>query len=265
MKFKIDHDLHIHSFLSLCSKDAEETPERMLSYAKDEEFSKICITDHFWDERVDGASDWYSTQNYSHLKKALPLPKDDGVTFLFGCETEMDKYFRLGISKERFDEFDFVIIPTSHLHMKGFTIEESLVGVKERAEYYLERCHALLDMELSFEKIGLAHFTCPLLARNSEGTYIDIINAISDREYTNLFDKAAKTGVGIELNLGFSDAANEEVLRPYRIAKSCGCKFYLGSDAHSPKGLLGARGRFEAIVNALGLTEEDKFHLVKTR
>ena len=35
MKFIIDHDLHIHSHLSLCSHDDAQTPARILEYAKD--------------------------------------------------------------------------------------------------------------------------------------------------------------------------------------------------------------------------------------
>ena len=47
-----------------------------------------------------------------------------------------------------------------------------------------------------------------------------------------LFTKAAQLGVGIELNsydMNFTDNESETVLRPYRIVKKCGCKFYLGT------------------------------------
>ena len=50
-----------------------------------------------------------------------------------------------------------------------------------------------------------------------------------------LFAKAAQHGVGIELNSSDMNFLNEEesvVLRPCKIIKRCGCKFYLGSDAH---------------------------------
>ena len=33
MKFRIDHDLHIHSLLSECSSDPEQTTENILKYA----------------------------------------------------------------------------------------------------------------------------------------------------------------------------------------------------------------------------------------
>ena len=35
MKFQIDHDLHIHTFLSNCSSDPEQTPLRILDYAEE--------------------------------------------------------------------------------------------------------------------------------------------------------------------------------------------------------------------------------------
>ena len=263
-KFIIDHDLHIHSQLSTCSGNPEQTAEAMLEYARREGLKKIAVTDHFWDEAVMGASDWYAPQNFGHISKILPLPKDDGVSFLFGCETEMDKRSIIGISKENLDKFDFIIIPTSHLHMTEFTIEKDLTSAEGRAQYYMERCHALLDSDLPFYKVGLAHFTCGLMARNSDGKRDDIMNAISDAEFKSLFDKAAKVGIGIEINTALSDAKNEAALRPYRIAKECGCKFYLGSDAHSPKDFSSARIRFTAMIDALGLSEDDKFQFLKS-
>ena len=47
---------------------------------------------------------------------------------------------------------------------------------------------------------------------------------------------------------------------PYRIARSQGCRFYLGSDAHHPAELQSAQARFEAMLNALELDESEKFH-----
>lgn len=59
MRYAYDHDFHIHSALSLCSRDPEQSPERILKYAQDNRLKTVCLTDHFWDERVPGASDWY--------------------------------------------------------------------------------------------------------------------------------------------------------------------------------------------------------------
>ena len=258
MKFVIDHDLHLHSRLSLCSGHPEQTAENLLKYAKEQGLRHICLTDHFWDETVPGASGWYQIQNYAHVAEALPLPEAEGVTFDFGCETDMDKFMVLGISRQVMDKFAFMIVPTSHLHMTGFTIPPEVTSVADRAKYYMARNHALLDMDLPFEKMGLAHFTS-CLDSNCAGTCDDIMNAITDGGFAEFFERLAASGMGLELNTPPVDASNPAVLRPYRIARSCGCKFYLGSDSHSPADLSGAHARFQAIVDALDLTEDDKF------
>ena len=117
MKFAYDHDLHIHSGISSCSNDPQQSCKAILSYAKKNALTTVCLTDHYWDERVPGASEWYAEQNTAHVRAALPLPQAEGVRFLFGCETDMRADMTIGISRERFDEFDFVIIPTTHMHM----------------------------------------------------------------------------------------------------------------------------------------------------
>ena len=57
-------------------------------------------------------------------------------------------------------------------------------------------------------------------------------------------------------------AVTEIVLRPYRIAKACGCKFYCGSDAHTPKDFEMVK-RFERAIDLLQLEEKDKWALRK--
>ena len=263
MKFAIDHDLHIHSRLSSCSKHPEQTPDAILRYAAENGLRRIVLTDHFWDGTVPGASGWYQPQDLPHIRESLPLPAAEGIAFGFGCETDMDRFFTVGISHATADTLDFIIVPTNHLHMNGFTVPEECVSVKGRADWFMERNHTLLDMELPFTKMGLAHFTCGLMARGCEGSRDDIINAITDETYGDFFARAAAKGIGIELNLPIKDATNESALRPYRIARACGCTFYLGSDAHNPQDLASALLRFEAIIEALDLTEEDKFPFVR--
>ena len=265
MRFKVDHDLHIHSQLSRCSRHPEQTPENILKYAKDNNLSCIVITDHYWDSAVDGASPWYQTQNFEHISKSKPLPQCEGVKFLFGCETEMDKYGRLGLPIERFDDFDFVIIPTTHLHMTNFTIDEAdKIEHQSIADAWVKRLDTLLNMELPFHKIGIAHLACELMDKRSREDYLKLLNCIPTDEMIRLFTKAAKLGVGIEINQGdmmFKEHESDTMLRMFRIAKECGCKFYLGSDAHSPEGFLKTIAVFEHAVDMLDLKESDKFRI----
>ena len=263
MRYIYDNDLHIHSKISLCSGDEEQSNERILQYAKDNNLKTICLTDHFWDENISGAIDWYKKQDYAHIAAAKPLPKADGVRFLFGCETEMDKDMRLGITRERFDNFDFVVIPATHFHMRGFTIPEDYDLPQQKAEFLIQKLNALLDMDLPFRKIGLAHLTCRLIDSSYE-KYLETIALLSDDDLEKIFARAAQKGAGIELNLGdmsFEEKYAPIILRPYKIAKRMGCKFYMGSDAHHPEEFDRAKRVFERAVDLLELTEDDKFHI----
>lgn len=269
MKYKVDHDLHIHTQLSSCSNDPEQTSECLLNYAKENGLSCICVTDHYWDREAEGASDWYKPQDFEHISSILPLPKADGIDFLFGAETEFTRKMKVTMPRSRFDCFDFVIIPTTHLHMNGLTIEQKDVDSEDtnriRAELWVKRFDGLLDLDLPFRKIGVAHLACGLL--NNRGTfedYLDTLAHISSEDMERVFARAAEAGCGIELNqddICRMQKAPEEVERMFRIAKGMGCKFYMGSDAHHPRSLVNAKARFEYAVDALGLEERDKFYI----
>lgn len=265
MRYTFDHDLHIHSTLSTCCADAEQTPERILRYARENGLSTICLTNHFWDETLSCDSAWYKAQNFSHICRALPLPQGEDCRFLFGCETELDYRLTLGISKQRYDDFDFIVIPLTHFHKVGFTLSEAEAqSVESKASAWLRRITAVLEMDLPFYKVGLAHLACPLIARAKREEYLAVLDCLPQTELENIFSQAARVGLGIEINTrDFSYAPEEEacVLRMFLTAKACGCKFYLASDAHSVAYFELAKRSFARAITALSLTEEDKFRL----
>jgi len=264
MKYQIDHDYHIHSYLTPCAgHPPAQNAENILAYGKRMGMKHLCITDHFWDsENVSPMeSAWFKNYGYPYVSRILPLPADEECKLHLGCETDMDLFFNVGVSDKLYDKLEFIIVATSHLHAPGWTVREDNTSVADRAAIYMERNHKLLDMDLPFRKVGLAHPTCELIDYKCTGSYLDILNYVTDKEYRELFSRAAAVGMGIELNMTLEEASQEAALRPYRIAKDCGCKFYLGSDAHTPGGLEGARERFEIMINALELSENDKFRL----
>ena len=262
MRYTYDHDFHIHSKLSVCSNDPQQTTDKILRYAEKNNLKTICLTDHFWDDTIEGASIFYRGQNYDHITKAKPLPSSKDVTFLFGCETEFDRYFRVGISKGIIEKLDFVVIPITHFHMSNFTLSlEDLLNAETKAAAWIKRLDAVLDMNLPYHKIGLAHLTCTLISQSAD-EYLNVLQLLKEEDLTRLFCKAAKVGVGIELNMVdmmFPFGGQDIVLKPYRIAKQCGCKFYLGTDAHHPDRFDHAKEIFERTIDLLELTEEDKF------
>ena len=158
LKFSYDHDLHIHSTLSICGNDPEETPERILAYAKERGLHTVCLTDHFWDEALPMNSGFYRVQNLAHIQKALPLPTAEGVRFLFGCETELDSRGVIGVAPEHYDLFDFIIVPTTHLHMRNLAARDPEDNTEvRRAEMWVERFQAVLDSGLPLKKVGIPH------------------------------------------------------------------------------------------------------------
>ena len=174
MRYQIDHDMHIHTYLSLCSKNGRQTQHKILDYAVKNGLSTLVVTDHYWDEKVPGASFggpyvsgtaiWYAMQNTTRTDLVLPLPQAQGVRFLYGCETEMTKDFRIGISPEEMKRRDFIIVPTTHLHMPGFTRERGDFSEKVHADLWVQRFDALLEKDRPFHKIGIAHLTCSLFS-----------------------------------------------------------------------------------------------------
>ena len=267
MRYILDHDLHIHSGLSTCSNDPEMTPQRILEHGEKYNFRQLCLTDHFWDETVEGARRWYAAQDYPHIAQAKPLPQGEHVDFLFGCETELDSNFQLAVAPEHYDRFDFIIIPTTHMHMiRQVVKEEDFESIERRAQLWIDRFDAVLNMDLPFHKVGIAHLACEYTGFPTWDNFEKAFSMIPDSEMERLFTKAAKLGVGIEINSGDMGTASRNmdlVLRPFRIAKKCGCKFYFGSDAHHPESLEGAVVLFENVIDWLGLEEEDKFVIGK--
>lgn len=268
MKFQIDHDYHIHSFLSLCSDDPAQSPARILSYGTENGFKRLCLTDHYWDEKIFGMEEFffYRDQNTERVRRALPLPQSEECEFLFGCETDMSADRRIGISPERYGDFDFIIVPTTHMHLTPYTYPLDRTEKSLRAKDYVLRFEALLRSDLPFYKTGLAHMTCALIQKENKA-YLDVLDAVSDDTFADLFTESARLGLGIELNMGTAELQEESVrkrvLRPYFIAKEQGCKFYLGSDAHHPQSLDNAMHRFRMMVDILDLSEDDKFHIGK--
>jgi len=261
MRYIADHDFHIHSTVSRCCKDPEQTPSRILRYAEENGFNKICLTNHFWDENVKSEAQWIDEHGFSYLISVLPLPKSDTVSFLFGAELDMDYNGVLGISPERLDMLDFVTVATTHMHLAGNTVREKISSPEEAAAIWLEKIRRLLSMELPFYKMGLAHMTTGHILKEDTPA---VIKLLKDNELYDIFSLCASKGLGIELNtktIFSSEEEKEILLRPYFIAKDSGCKFYLGSDSHKTSALLGAKDNFERIITLLDLKESHKFML----
>ncbi len=271
MKYILDNDMHIHSHLSICSGDEGQTYQAILAHARKYGLKTVVITDHFWDEAVQHPElkhhGFYLEQDFAHITSDGVPPQTDGIRFLFGCETEMTYDMTVGLARENYDKFDFVIVPTTHFHFKGFTITEDISTPEQKAELWVKKLDALLGMKLPYHKMGIAHLCCCLIEPSSREAFVNILSLISDGDLKRVFSRAAAVGIGIELNAADFDfkleGEQEAVLRIFRAAKNEGCKFYLGSDAHSRVGHERSIPLLQRAIDLLELTEDDKFRLEK--
>lgn len=263
MSFPIDHDLHCHTQLSLCSNDPAQTPQSILAFAKAHGYTVQCITDHLWDSLVPGPNGFYSTQNIEHVNRNLPLPKDEQVRMVFGCETEYCGGGKLGLDPSNYGVFDFIVIPPNHYHMSGLVHSEGYDTEEKRAGLLVERLEELTRMELPWHKVGIAHMTCSLIF--TQGDQYKVYELVDEGRFRAVMRAFARLGAGIELNLSsFAPAWHEHedaMLRLYRLAGEEGCKFYLASDAHHPAELSVIPERAPEVIEKLGLTKEDQFIL----
>ncbi len=263
MRYVPDHDLHIHTHLSPCSGDPEQTTARILQYGVEHGLTHLCVTDHFWDETVPGGFGW---AGLSHTGQNLPLPQAEGLTFHFGGEADMNLAATVGLSKKTAEKLDFIAVPTTHMHIIGFPKAATLAEeMRNRREAYIARWRALLDSDLPFHKMGLAHITWAGFASRPGEVWEDhmaILDAIPDDVFKELFAKTEQKGMGVELNISleqYSEGDLPRILRVYRLAVECGCHFYFGSDAHHPAELNAGYARFDRLIDLLHLDEEQKF------
>ncbi len=256
MKFAIDHDLHNHSIVSPCSRDERQTPNAILSYALTNGFSLVGVTDHLWPDTREAL--------FPALQK---VPQSPQCRFVKGAEVDMHMSGEVTITAEELEQLDYFILALTHVHLLGYVTDpaKAPLSVEETAQYIKERIYKALSMDLPFERMGLAHITW--IPQPPGHHLTECLALFTDQEWEDIFGKTAKLGMGVELNIRPSDYTAEQlpqVLRPYQIAKKMGCKFYLGGDAHHPEGFTNNRlEKFQAVVDLLELTEDDKWEFVK--
>ena len=152
------------------------------------------------------------------------------------------------------------------MHMVDFSIRAGAT-LEERAAAWVARHEAILDMDLPFGRVGIAHMVTALIALDPPKSELSVLDMIPDAVYRRIFEKAARLGVGIEINFApYEDPTDlARQLRPYRIARECGCKFYLGGDAHRPDELDKSGDSLRRMVELFEVEEADKFYVNQRR
>ena len=151
---RITHDIHNHTTLSRCCYDPRATAAAFIERTEELGHTVFGISNHLWDEKVPGASAWYKNQMISYgLQLRDCLPRDSrGLKVLLGVETEYAAASdTLGMLAETAKQFDYVLVPHSHTHMRDFVMEDNADARALRA-IFAERIAAALP-ELSAEQV----------------------------------------------------------------------------------------------------------------
>lgn len=258
----IRHDFHVHTVYSN-DTDKAATVENYVSLAKEIGIKKLGFAEHFWDEKIEGAFEFYKPLGFEHLlpsKEIIKSVKDDSIKLYFGCEVEYNpKISGPAITEETAEKFDFISVPHSHSHETMPT--EYYQNPEKHLNFILEAYDNILESNISKYITFMAHPFCFVRCPYPRSVLIDMV---SDDTLKRIFDKTAQKDIAIEINTScvFTKGITNEnihesdLMRIFKIAKECGCKFIFGSDSHCIPHL---KRVLEAgvIAEVLGLEDSD--------
>lgn len=264
---KITHDFHFHTFYSN-DADKSATIENYSKAAKETGYKKLGVAEHFWDDKIEGAFNFYKPLTYDHVsqvKADIDKFSNDELKIYYGCEVEYNPAINgPAITEETAEKFDFIIVPHSHVHetMPSMYTE----SYDKHLSYLLEVYDNIINSNVSKYILSMAHpfelVRCPY----SNEILIDMV---SDDTFKRMFDKTAEKNIAVEINTGclYNGRTDEAVqkcaqMRMFRLARDCGCKFTFGSDAHYWSDI--KRGhQADFIANVLGLDDNDIAEFVR--
>lgn len=227
------HDIHIHTSLSSCARQNSELSDYLGMFPR-LGVSVAGFSNHLWDSAVPGAGEWYRPQNIEHLlvlKQQLKEASLPGVKFYFGCEVEYIGNGVISLHPEHAGIFDYVLAAPNHFHMVDFVRPSSISGGDELNHLFASR---FLDI-CGFDFVtGIAH---PFFPMGFPGREAEILDRMPDPLLEECFRTAAGSGKSIEINISIlcklkACNALENYKRIMIIARDCGCRFHIGSDAH---------------------------------
>ena len=261
----IQHDLHMHTTLSLCGKPGA-TPKAYIEIAKEKGLKTIGFSNHVWDTAVSPAiNDFYAGQDMAHILSE-PLPEEKSIRILRGCEAEMDKNGVLGLSEEAAKNLDYVLAVHSHSQHDAVIPDAIRRDVKKLADVLCQRFSMLVENPLSKYITAIAH---PFYPYGNPDNFDEVLFRISDDRLEDLFADAVYHNIALEINasafLSYPIKAmhRSEMFRVYETAKECGCKFVFGSDCHDPALYDDRLSRLSTLADLLEITEADLCPLVK--
>ena len=181
---------------------------------------------------------------------------------MFGCE--IDYFPCVGapyISPEESLNFDYILFASSHiLNYPHMYTEYDLGSPDVLRKLTIDRFIAACKLDYPVP-MGICHPLYPICSPHQA----EINDGISDACLSELFSMAAEKHISIEIHACLyrkdtplnEHGLSDRYLRILSAAKSCGCKFHFGSDAHEPKAFVGSHDKLRKAAELLGITKDD--------
>ncbi len=260
-------DMHIHTPASVCCSSDTQIPDNIIPLLARKGYKKIGFIDHVWDSKDVPPSDFYVTQDG---KKHLELHKfihsrEWEIEVWVGCEADMKAPGVFGITHELKEKLDYVAMATNHFHLKDFVEQPADSTPRALAQH-------MLKFFISAAESGLPDLLVhPFYPYGNIDIYDDTISCLSDTELIDAFSVAASNNIAIEINKCYLPQLRPERLfsieTPLRIltlAKQAGCKFSLGSDAHSLETFV-VLDQLQNLAKTLNITKADIHPIAQIR
>jgi histidinol phosphatase-like PHP family hydrolase len=255
----LDHDLHIHTYLSSCCQEKERhRPGAILALAEEMGVKTIGFADHVWVNPALEPSNWYRPQDESQIAR---LREDlssvlTNVRVLVGCEAEMIGPGKIGLTPAFAETLDFVLLACSHFHMKGFMEQPKSDAPGDIGAHLIRFFSAAVTSGIA---TAIPH---PLMPLGYLDQYDATIAALSDQALLDAFGLAREHNVAIEVTTSFLPPPTETCfsleapIRVLSLAKQAGCLFTFATDAHAPESQR-RLPELKCIVEAVGITDQD--------
>lgn len=233
-------DYHVHTLLSVCARK-QMTVHSIIRRAEQKGYRELGISDHLG-----------GYNGPAHLRKnraRIDRVKTPIRVFL-GCEMCIHPSGELPFAAEELTFLDYVMVGIEHVLGDHAKPQENpgrwLAGWVRRLERVIESKERVDVIVHPFDSLMGYHRGKPLLS------------SLPWRRWEELLAGLAQRGTAIELRdtVENFETCYDEVRRAYRIAKDCGLKFGIASDAH---GLdrLGFQINWVPLAEELGLTAWD--------
>jgi histidinol phosphatase-like PHP family hydrolase len=236
----MSRDYHVHTFRSVCARK-EMTVRNIIRRAERKGYRELGISDHIGD---------YNSPAGLRRNRALIRRVPTAVRVYLGCEMCVRPSGELAVPSEELGFLDYLMVGVEHVVGGcGSPVADPRRWLRDwirRLERIIESRDRVDVVTHPFNSLVGYYRGRPLLAH------------LPWRRWEELLGGLAQRGTAIELRDAIEnfDTCYDAMRQVYAIAKRCGVRFGIASDAH---GLdrLGFQINWVPLAEELGLTAED--------